>query len=65
MHRCLRLARQECIRRQSAYSSLCPDLTSDATIYAFTRGWIIIEGGHSICLTGAGRLLNMATRAEN
>ena len=29
--------------------------TNNAAIYAFTRGWIIIEGGHSICLTDAGR----------
>jgi hypothetical protein len=31
--------------------------TNSAAIYAFTRGWIIIEGGHSICLTDAGRRL--------
>jgi hypothetical protein len=31
--------------------------TNSAAIYAFTRGWIVIEGGHSICLTDPGRLL--------
>jgi hypothetical protein len=30
---------------------------NSAAIYAFTRGWIVIEGGHSICLTEAGRRL--------
>lgn len=29
--------------------------TNNAAIYALTRGWIIIEIGHSICLTDAGR----------
>ena len=32
-------------------------VTNSAAIYAFTRGWIFIEGGHSICLTDPGRLL--------
>ena len=27
--------------------------TNSAAIYAFTRGWIVVEGGHSICLTDA------------
>jgi hypothetical protein len=31
--------------------------TNGAAIYALTRGWIVIEGGHSICLTDAGRRL--------
>jgi hypothetical protein len=31
--------------------------TNSAAIYAFTRGWIVIEGGHSICLTDPGRRL--------
>ena len=31
--------------------------TNGAAIYAFTRGWIFVEGGHSICLTDAGRRL--------
>jgi hypothetical protein len=31
--------------------------TMDAIMYAMTRGWVIIETGHSICLTDAGRRL--------
>jgi hypothetical protein len=31
--------------------------TMDAIMYAMTRGWVIIEAGHSICLTDAGRRL--------
>jgi hypothetical protein len=31
--------------------------TNSAAIYAFTRGWIVIEGGHSTCLTETGRRL--------
>ena len=33
--------------------------------YALTRGWLIVEDGHRVCLTDAGRLLNIATRIEN
>ena len=29
----------------------------DAVMYAITRGWVIVEAGHSICLTDAGRRL--------
>ena len=38
--------------------------TNNAAIYAFTRGWIIIEVGHSICLTDAGRRLVDRVSAE-
>ena len=31
--------------------------TMDAIIYAVTRGWVMVEAGHSICLTDAGRRL--------
>jgi hypothetical protein len=31
--------------------------TMDAIMYAITRGWVIVEAGHSICLTDAGRRL--------
>jgi hypothetical protein len=31
--------------------------TNSAAIYALTRGWIVIEAGHSICLTDPGRRL--------
>ncbi len=33
--------------------------------YALTRGWLMVEDGHRVCLTDAGRRLNIATRAEN
>jgi hypothetical protein len=31
--------------------------TADAVEFAAARGWVQIEGGHSIALTEAGRLL--------
>ena len=31
--------------------------TADAIEFAVARGWLLIEGGHSICLTEAGRRL--------
>jgi hypothetical protein len=31
--------------------------TADAVEFATARGWVRIEGGHSIALTEAGRLL--------
>jgi hypothetical protein len=31
--------------------------TADAVEFAAARGWVRIEGGHSIALTEAGRLL--------
>jgi len=35
----------------------CEAATMDAIMYAITRGWVIVEAGHSICLTDAGRRL--------
>jgi hypothetical protein len=31
--------------------------TTDAILYAVTRGWVLIEGGHSTCLTDDGHRL--------
>ena len=31
--------------------------TDEAVQYAAARGWIIVEGGHSVCLTDEGRKL--------
>jgi hypothetical protein len=31
--------------------------TTDAIVYAITRGWVVVQAGHSICLTDAGRHL--------
>lgn len=31
--------------------------TSDAVSLAVERGWLLLEGGHSVCLTDAGREL--------
>ena len=31
--------------------------TADAIEFAVARGWMIVEGGHSVCLTDAGRRL--------
>jgi hypothetical protein len=31
--------------------------TTDAIEYAAARGWVAIQGSHSICLTDAGRRL--------
>lgn len=33
------------------------NLTEAAVQLAVDRGWLLIEGGHSICLTDAGRRL--------
>jgi hypothetical protein len=32
--------------------------TTDAIVFAAARGWMIVEAGHSICLTDAGRALD-------
>ena len=32
-------------------------MTADAIVFAATRGWVLVEAGHSICLTDAGRRL--------
>jgi hypothetical protein len=29
--------------------------TDEAVRYAVTRGWMMVQGGHSVCLTDAGR----------
>jgi hypothetical protein len=29
--------------------------TTDAIVFAVARGWVVVQGGHSICLTDAGR----------
>jgi hypothetical protein len=29
--------------------------TTDAIVFAVARGWMIVDTGHSICLTDAGR----------
>jgi hypothetical protein len=34
-----------------------PGMTAEAIVFAVERGWVIVEAGHSICLTGAGRRL--------
>ena len=35
--------------------------TTDAIVFAVARGWMIVEAGHSICLTDAvGRLMEIA-----
>lgn len=31
------------------------DSTQEAVQYAVDQGWIIVEGGHSVCLTDHGR----------
>jgi hypothetical protein len=31
--------------------------TDEAVRYAVTRGWMMVEGGHSVCLTDDGRRL--------
>ena len=36
--------------------------TTDALVYAATRGWVLVEGGQSICLTAAGRRLVATAR---
>jgi hypothetical protein len=28
-----------------------------AIVFAFERGWVVVQGNHSICLTDAGRRL--------
>ena len=32
-------------------------MTAEAIVFAVARGWVVIEAGHSICLTDAGRRL--------
>ena len=34
-----------------------PGMTAEAIVFAVARGWVIVEAGHSICLTDAGRRL--------
>ena len=34
-----------------------PGMTAEAIVFAVRRGWVIVEAGHSICLTHAGRHL--------
>ena len=34
-----------------------PGMTAEAIVFAVARGWVIVEAGHSICLTVAGRRL--------
>ena len=29
--------------------------SAEAVRYAVTRGWMLVQGGHSVCLTDAGR----------
>jgi hypothetical protein len=31
--------------------------TTDAIEFAVARGWVVVQAGHSICLTDAGRRL--------
>jgi hypothetical protein len=31
--------------------------TADAIEFTIARGWMLIEGGHNICITDAGRRL--------
>jgi hypothetical protein len=31
--------------------------TTDAIEFAIARGWVVVQAGHSICLTDAGRRL--------
>jgi len=31
--------------------------TTDAIVFAVARGWVVVQAGHSICLTDAGRRL--------
>jgi hypothetical protein len=31
--------------------------TTDAIVFAVPRGWVVVQAGHSICLTDAGRRL--------
>jgi hypothetical protein len=31
--------------------------TTDAMEFAVARGWVVVQAGHSICLTDAGRRL--------
>ena len=32
-------------------------VTTDAVVFAVERGWAVVQAGHSICLTDAGRRL--------
>ena len=32
-------------------------MTTDAIEFAVARGWVVVQAGHSICLTDAGRRL--------
>jgi len=40
-------------------------VTTDAIVFAVERGWVVVQGGHSICLTDTGRRLVEATLAQN
>jgi hypothetical protein len=32
-------------------------MTAEAIVFAVARGWVVVQAGHSICLTDAGRRL--------
>jgi hypothetical protein len=34
-----------------------PRMSAEAIVFAVAMGWVIVEAGHSICLTDAGRPL--------
>ena len=36
-------------------------VTTDAIVFAVERGWVVVQGGQSICLTDADRRLVEAT----
>jgi hypothetical protein len=53
-------------RRQAAAVGVVAELdgaTKDAIEFAVARGWLIVQGGHSICLTDTGRRLPHRSRA--
>jgi len=38
--------------------------TAEAVRYAVTRGWMMVQGGDSVCLTDAGRrIVTLTTRS--
>jgi hypothetical protein len=39
-------------------------MTAEAIVFAVARAWVLVEAGHSICLTDAGRRLVEAASAE-
>jgi hypothetical protein len=36
--------------------------TAEAILFAVARGWVVVQGNHSICLTDAGGRLVAVTR---